>query len=318
MNVTRSDLEESVHLIDAAVVDATGGLVAFAGDPSRRLFARSAMKPLQAAVSLSFTTADLSTSEIAVMCGSHNAEAVHIEAVLSILAKAGVRESALQCPTRVPWDEQSAIERPERRRVNSDCSGKHAGMLAACRGRGWDVDSYRQPDHPLQRAIRRAVLHSTGLEDVETGVDGCGVPVHAMVLQSMATIYARLSTPEQWDGLEEPIRKVVNAMITEPYLVAGRNRADTALMAAAEGLVVKGGAEGLLCAAVLPRSLGVAVKVRDGSSRAAAPALIRVLENVGVLDEAGVSAVAAFARPPVMGGDGQVCEIHADFDVIRT
>ena len=318
MNVTRSGLEESVHLIDAAVVDATGDLVAFAGDPSRTLFARSAMKPLQAAVSLSFTTVDLSAQEIAVMCGSHNAEAVHIEAVSSILGKVGVPESALQCPTRLPWDEQSAIERPERRRVNSDCSGKHAGMLAACRGREWDVNSYRQPDHPLQRAIRRTVLLATGLDDVETGVDGCGVPVHAMALQSMATIYARLSTPERWDGLQEPIRKVVNAMITEPYLVAGRNRVDTALMATAEGLVVKGGAEGLLCAAVLQRSLGVAVKVRDGSSRAAAPALIRVLENVGVLDEADVSAVAAFARPPVMGGDGQVGEIHADFDVIRT
>ena len=318
MNVTRSGLEESVHLIDAAVVDATGDLVAFAGDPSRTLFARSAMKPLQAAVSLSFTTVDLSAQEIAVMCGSHNAEAVHIEAVSSILGKVGVPESALQCPTRLPWDEQSAIERPERRRVNSDCSGKHAGMLAACRGRQWDIDSYRQPDHPLQRAIRRTVLLATGLDDVETGVDGCGVPVHAMALQSMATIYARLSTPERWDGLQEPIRKVVNAMITEPYLVAGRNRVDTALMATAEGLVVKGGAEGLLCAAVLQRSLGVAVKVRDGSSRAAAPALIRVLENVGVLDEADVSAVAAFARPPVMGGDGQVGEIHADFDVIRT
>ena len=297
------------------MVDVSGQVVAEAGDASRTLFARSSMKPLQAAVSLTFATVDFTPAEIAVMCGSHNAEPVHVEAVRSILGKAGVPESALQCPARLPWDEQTLLERPERLRINSDCSGKHAGMLAACRAKEWDLHSYRQPGHPLQRAIEEAVLRSSGLDRVGVGVDGCGVPVHALSLRSMATIYARFSAPNRWNGFEEAIGTVVNAMTDEPYMVAGRNRVDTALMETVPGLLVKGGAEGLICAAALDRGLGIAVKVRDGTSRAAAPALIRVLEILTVLDHRAVSSLESFSRPSVLGGEDRVGELRAEFDL---
>ena len=299
------------------MVDVSGEVVASAGDPSRTLFARSSMKPLQAAVSLSFAAAQFRPVEIAVMCGSHNAEPVHVAAVQSILAKADVPESALQCPARLPWDEESLLERPTRLRINSDCSGKHAGMLAACRAQGWDLQTYRQPDHPLQRAIEEAVLGSSGLDRVRVGVDGCGVPVHALPLRSMATIYACFSAPSRWGVREDAIGTVVNAMTHEPYMVAGRDRADTALMETVPGLVVKGGAEGLICAAVIGRGLGVAVKARDGSSRAAAPALIRVIQLLSILDDGAVSSLARFSRPPVLGGDDRVGQLRAEFELNR-
>jgi L-asparaginase II len=317
VSVIRSGVEESAHLVDVAVVDASGAIVAATGDSFRTLFARSSMKPLQAAVSLSFATIDFTPAEIAVVSGSHNAEPVHVEAVRSILEKAGVSESALRCPARLPWDDQSLLERPQRLRVNSDCSGKHAGMLAACRAQGWDLRSYRQRDHPLQRAIEKAVLRSSGLDRVRIGVDGCGVPVHALPLLSMALIYARLTEPERWNGLEDAVAEVLNAMAGEPYMVAGRNRPDTALMESVPGLVVKGGAEGLLCAAVVAAGLGVAVKVRDGSPRAAAPALLRVLEVLDVLDSRAGASLAAFSHPPVLGGDDRVGELRAEFDLNR-
>jgi L-asparaginase II len=317
VSVIRSGVEESTHLVDVVVVDASGATVAAMGDSSRTLFARSSMKPLQAAVSLSFATVDFSPAEIAVMSGSHNAEPVHVEAVRSILEKAGVSESALQCPARLPWDDQSLLERPQRLRINSDCSGKHAGMLAACHAQGWDLRSYRQPDHPLQRAIEKAVLRSSGLDRVRVGVDGCGVPVHALSLRSMALIYARLIDPPRWKDLEHAVAAVLNAMAREPYMVAGRNRPDTALMDTVPGLVVKGGAEGLLCAAVIAAGLGIAVKVRDGSPRAATPALLRVLEVLDVLDARARASLAAFSHPPLLGGDDRVGELRAEFDVNR-
>ncbi|MDP8956590.1 MAG: asparaginase [Actinomycetota bacterium] len=310
-------MEESRHLVDVAVVDVAGAIVSRAGNPNTTLFARSSMKPLQAAVSLSLASIDFTPAEVAVMSGSHNAEPVHVDAVRSILAKADVPESALQCPERLPWDEQTLLERPQRLRVNSDCSGKHAGMLAASRARGWDLDSYRQPDHPLQRVVEEVVLQASALHRVAIGVDGCGVPVHSLPLRSMATIYARLSAPSRWNRFEGAIRTVVSAMTGEPYLVAGRNRVDTELMETVQGLVVKGGAEGLLCASVPDRGLGVALKVRDGSSRAAAPALIRLLQNLAVLDDAAVEKVATFARPAVTGGGDRVGELHAEFHPIR-
>ena len=314
-SVARSGMEESVHAGDVAVVDADGDLVAFAGDADRLLFARSSMKPLQATMSLSCARLDFTDREVAVMCASHNAEAVHLEAVRSLLARAGVPEEALQCPSVRPWDEEAAAAHPEKRPINSDCSGKHAGMLAACRTQGWPLESYRDPTHALQRQIVDAVLAVTGSDSVRVGVDGCGVPVHGMPLRRMAMIYARLGTPKRWGTLEPHVRRVVGAMRAEPYMVAGRDRPDTALMEATSNVIAKGGAEGLFCAAVLDQGLGVAVKVRDGSHRAAGPALIHALRLQGTLDDAQLERLRPFSRPPVLGGGQPVGEISAAFDL---
>src|SRR5690242_7542264 len=101
----RSGLEESVHAGDAAVVDADGRLVAYVGDPSRPVFARSSMKPLQATVSLSFAPFDFTDAEVAVMCASHSAEPIHVQTVRSLMERADVSEAWLQCPASLPWDE---------------------------------------------------------------------------------------------------------------------------------------------------------------------------------------------------------------------
>jgi L-asparaginase II len=309
----RSGLEESVHSGDVAVVDVEGRVIASAGDPQIALFARSSMKPLQASVSLSLASFDFPPAEVAVMCASHNAEPVHVETVRSLLARAGVPETALRCPPARPWDEETAAMAPERLPINSDCSGKHGGMLAACTSQAWPLDSYRSPGHPLQGAVLQAVLQATGLPRVHVGVDGCGVPVHGMPLEAMARIYARLTAPAGWGALEPHIGRAVEAMTAEPYLVAGRNRVDTAVMQAVPGLVVKGGAEGLMCAAWLVGGLGVAVKIRDGSPRATGPALIHTLASVGALTDEHQTSLASFARPAILGGGEPVGQLVPDF-----
>jgi L-asparaginase II len=313
--VTRSGLEESIHQVDVAVVDASGRMVAHGGDAGRGVFARSSMKPLQATVSLSLAPFDFTTDEISVMCASHNAEPVHVEAVRSLLARAGIDESLLRCPAMRPWDEETAAGSPERRPVNSDCSGKHGGMLAASGAQGWDLDTYRDPDHPLQQAVLDAVLSVAGLDTVEVGVDGCGVPVHGMPLRSMARIYAAFSSPDAWGPLGEHAGRAVGSMRARPYLVAGRNRADTAVMEAVSGVVAKGGAEGLICATLLERGVGIAVKVRDGGHRAAGPALIRVLTVLDAVDHDAAAKLDRFRRPPVLGGGRPVGEVVAEFDL---
>lgn len=302
-----------MHAGDVAVVDAAGDVVASAGDHDRPVYARSSMKPLQAAVALSVAGLDLPDREVAVMSASHNAEAAHVGAVRSLLARAGVPEGALQCPSVRPWDEETARAHPEPLPVNSDCSGKHAGMLAACRAQGWPLETYREAGHPLQLAVERTVVSVTGLASVHVGVDGCGVPVHGLPLAGMASIYARLATPDLWGVLEPHARRVGDAMRAEPYMVAGRGRVDTAVMAVAPHLVVKGGAEGLLCASVFGRDLGIAVKVHDGSARAAGPALIHVLRMLGLVDPEALLRLEPFVRPPVLGGGRPVGEVVAEF-----
>ena len=265
VRVVRSGFQESVHLGDVAVCDARGRVVASAGDPTRLVFARSSMKPLQASVSIDAAGEDPWDRLIAVMCASHHGEAVHVRTVRRLLSTAGLDESALRNPSGWPLDPISMARARRKDRIRHNCSGKHAGMLLACVRSGWDLGAYLRPRHPLQRRILGAVLAATDLESVKVGIDGCGVPVHGMPLRTMATIYARLTEPERWGRLGPAVARCTEAMRAEPYLVGGRSRTDTALMTHASGLIVKSGAEALACAGVSGLGLGVAVKIADGS-----------------------------------------------------
>jgi L-asparaginase II len=317
VRVVRSDLEESVHLGHVAVCDGDGRLVAWAGDPDRQVFARSCMKPMQAAVSLRAAGDDLPDRQLAVMCGSHNGEPVHVSVVRALLKRAGLGPDSLQNPPGWPLDRESMARSHQKHKELHNCSGKHAGMLLACMRAGWDRVSYLRAGHPLQKRVLRAVLSATDLDEVDVGVDGCGVPVHGMPLRSMATLYARLVRPERLDELEPFADRAVESMLAEPYLVAGRNRLDTDVMQSAGDVVVKEGAEGLVCAAALASGLGIAIKVEDGSGRAAAPVLVRTLAELDILTPDHTDALQRHARPAVLGGGKRVGELSPVFALRR-
>jgi L-asparaginase II len=310
--VIRSGVEEAVHLGSVAVCDAAGRVVAQAGDPRSVTFARSCTKPIQAAVSLALAGESPSTEEVAVMCASHNAEERHVEMVSRLLDRAGMGFQDLQCPPAWPMDPDRAREVPGPRPEFHDCSGKHAGMLLACVRTGLDPGTYPHADHPLQARVLGAVVAAAGMPPAAVGVDGCGVPVHALPLAGLATAYARLARPERIDGLADRARTAVEAMRAHPYLVAGRGRLCTEVMRAVPGVVAKIGAEGLLCALAEEPGLGIAIKVADGASRARGPALVRVLALLGLLSEGQEEALAAVARPTVLGGGRPVGEVVSD------
>jgi L-asparaginase II len=201
------------------------------------------------------------------------------------------------------------------RRITHNCSGKHAGMLLACERSGAELAAYLEPSHPLQREILRAVRSATGVQRPAVGVDGCGAPVHGLPLRGMATLFARLARPEGLGRLGERAARAVAAMRSAPYLVAGRGRSDTRLMEAVPGLVCKVGAEGLHCAALLDAGIGVAVRIDDGSDRAAAPSLVRTLDLLGVLDEGQRARLASVAAPPVLGGGRPVGRFEVGFQL---
>lgn len=267
------------------------------------------MKPLQAAVSLTFIEETLPDEEAAVMCGSHNGEPIHVDAVRSLLGRAGLDFGSLRCPAAWPLDQGSAVAARERRPELHNCSGKHAGMLLASVRAGFATDSYTEPEHPLQQAVLGAVTEAAGEEPAAVGVDGCGVPVHALPLRAVATLYARLVA----DGVRGA-DLAVGAMRRAPYLVAGRDRVCSAVMERAE-VIVKVGAEGLVCAGLLRDGVGVAIKVEDGSHRALDPAIIRALRLLGALPED--ASLERFATPPVLGGGRQVGRLLPEFELRR-
>src|SRR5919202_4964860 len=212
-------------------------------------FLRSSLKPLQA-IPLADAYDDLDDDELAIACASHQAEPAQLDAVRKLLARAGATVDDLENGTQEG--------RPEGK-LGHNCSGKHAGMLAASRAHGWPLHPYRSPDHPLQQRI----LELVGPR--QTAVDGCGVPTFAATLADCAELLTR--TPQ----------RIRAAMRARPELVGGsKNAVDTDLMRLREGWIAKGGAEGLFCAAHAD-GYGLALKAEDGAYRAIAPALALVL-----------------------------------------
>jgi L-asparaginase II len=298
VHVIRNGLVESVHTGDVAVCDAEGRVRAFAGDPGRMLFGRSCEKPLQGAVSFSaMDEPELPDDEIAVMCASHSGEPVHIAAVRRLLRRGSVPVAALKTP-------RDRATKGARARIWDGCSGNHAGLLVASARRGWDLDTYRAPTHPIHRRVLRAVTASTGVERPKIGVDGCGIPVHGVPLRAMATMFARLGDPERLGRLAAAADRVVRGMLAAPHMVGGTRRLDTDVMVAASGQVIaKEGAEGLVCVTSLPQGLGMAIKVTDGNWRRLAPAVIKVLRDLDVFRDPAAEALRPHERLPVLGGE---------------
>jgi L-asparaginase II len=311
----RSGVEEAVHLGSVAVVDSDGRLQASAGDAGIVAFTRSCSKPLQATASLSLIgeEEDLTDREIAVMCGSHNGEPQHLEAVASILRRAGLGTDALRCPPAAPLGPGAARRVTDQRTEYHNCSGKHAGMLLACVRSGLDPKTYPEADHPVQRTVLDVLSRATEMDPEAVGVDGCGVPVHAYPLANLARMFAALADPSRLGAFEPAARRAGGAMLAEPAMVAGWGTVDTDVMEAVPGIVVKGGAEGLMCATAADRGPGIAVKVADGGGRATGPALVRVLTVLGLVDGDAAEALAERARPAVKGGGRPVGELVAEF-----
>lgn len=317
VHITRGDLVESLHHGDIAIVNESGELLYSVGDPERVSYIRSAAKPAQALPVIESGAADhyrLSDRELAVMCASHNAEAIHTETVLGILRKIGLSEAALQCGVHAPYDveanEQLILAGRKPSPIHSNCSGKHSGMLALAQHMGWPVEGYYRPDHPVQKIAKAAVAAMADYPEdkIVIGTDGCGVPVFGMPVRNMAVIFAQLAKPvRQPAARQEACRRIVRAMTGEPQMVAGRNRFNTDLLRAARGkIVAKSGAEGVFCVGVVGEGIGIAVKVDDGSSRPHSAVVTSILKQLGYLDADAERELARYLQPEVRNHRNEV------------
>jgi L-asparaginase II len=258
----RGGTVESVHRVHAVAVR-DGEVVGAAGDPAFVTFLRSSAKPIQA-LPLARERADVDDRDLAIASASHVASDEQLAAVRALLAKAEATEADLECG---PY---------EGSRLKHNCSGKHAGMLALCRTKGWPTAGYRLPEHPCQQVMLAEIAGAAELDaaGMSTAIDGCGVVTVAMPLRTMAHAFTRI---ESIDGG----RAVADAMRAHPELMLGPVPLDTGLMQAQPGWIAKGGAEALFCAAG-PDGLAIALKVEDGSARALRPALGVFLEQLGL------------------------------------
>jgi L-asparaginase II len=309
--VSRGSFVESMHAVHAVAVQ-DGAVVAEFGDASLTASLRSAAKPFQALPLVEDGVTErfgLGSEDLALACASHSSEPGQVTRVRDLLAKIGCSERDLLCGPHAPLSDRVAQEYHTRglrlTAVYSNCSGKHAGMLALARHHGWPTEFYTRLEHPVQQRCLNEVSRWTDVPvaEIKTAVDGCGVVCFGIPLRSMALAYARLERDAGWgmrdavrspdaSRISHPASRIVEAMLKHPELIAGEGRPCTELMRAHPGRVItKVGAEGVYCALLVKEGLGVALKVADGHAIASALAMAAVLEALGLRPRPGTLVV---------------------------
>jgi L-asparaginase II len=312
--VTRGAIVESQHRVHAAVVDASGKVIAGARETARLTHWRSCAKPFQVMPLIDaggFDRIGWGDDQLALAVASHGGEPEHVAIAERMLTSIGMEVGDLACGPHDPLAQRGQKILRDKglhpSRLHNNCSGKHAAMLAHAHSSGWPAFGYERQDHPVQRDCLKEVARWTGLapSEIVQAVDGCGCVVFGMPLESMARAYARLA-----DGARRssptPTR-IVHAMQTRPFLVGGTDRFDSALIEATEGRVIaKIGAEGVHSVAIIDDGIGIAIKVEDGAQRAQFPAVIAVLQHFGALPQELPPRLADFTSRPVRNSRGEV------------
>lgn len=310
VEVLRGAIVESAHRGAIAVFDADNKPVWEVGDTTRPVFPRSAVKAIQALPLVESGAADaygFGDRELALACASHSGEPAHVELARSMLARAGLDEKALECGAHWPSNHQAEIALARTgglpNALHNNCSGKHSGFLCTCVHSGIAHRGYVRADHALQEMVRDAMQAVTGAAHGadERATDGCSIPTYAVPLRSFALGFARMATGAGF-GPErvKAAKRLLSACMAEPFFVAGTGRADLALMEAAPGRIfVKGGAEGVYCAALPELGFGIALKCDDGAGRAAESIVAAVIARLLRTDETLAAKLIELANAPI-------------------
>jgi len=311
-------VETEHHIVYAVISD--GRVVDWGGDITLNRAMRSSAKPIQALVCIETGAADVygfSDSEVAVLASSHDGGELHIRTIRKMLAKCGLNERYLQCgptgPINRRYRDKLLLSGRRPSRIHHNCSGKHAGILAASKHKGWSLRTYRSPSHPWNRRVFELISLFTDIpvEEVSYGIDGCGVPVIFTPIKESAIAFARYATPE---NLPETIRRgcqrVIKAVNTHPFHNSGYGRfLATLYKVAPNRFIAKEGGQGVFCLGLIGQNFGIAVKTLDGrniSYNPYEPAVLFLLKRHGLLDEDELEKMNNWREPLIRNSRGEV------------
>ena len=311
--VIRGETVESVHRGHLIVVDGEGQTIFSLGNPETVTFFRSSAKPFQTMPFLTSGAASafgFSEKEIALACGSHSGEKMHVEIVEQMLEKIGLSEADLRCGAHLPFNEKRAEEMirngEQPTQLHNNCSGKHSAMLAFAKHCGADLKTYDLLENPIQKAILQCVSDFTDIppDEIKIGIDGCAAPNFAVPISAMAKSFARLVfQPQDFAGeTREACQRIVSAMMNYAEMIGGTERLDTVIMETRRGQIIsKVGADGVYVAGVLPSpkwktGLGIAFKIEDGDDKRARPVVaVELLRQLEILDSESLKDISPMA-----------------------
>lgn len=310
VEVVRSNLVESIHYGDLVAVDTKGNILYQAGDPHLKTYMRSTAKPFQAMPVVMDGISDyygFTPKEIAIMCASHYAEPEHRATVQSILNKIGCTHQDLLCGTttslKLDYAFQLARDHVELNPLFSDCSGKHAGMLAYCKYHNLPIDQYTESSHPLQQRIKQVISDFSNIppHQIHEGIDGCTVPSFGIPIYNMALAYAGLASPQNLSPeYQTAAETIVSAIVQHPFMISGTGGFCTALIQAGEqNIIGKIGAEAVYCVGIKSKGIGIALKISSGDMSVLSPVIVSLLEKLKLISKKQSEQLQAYKVIPI-------------------
>jgi L-asparaginase II len=326
VNTLRGDIVENRHRGAIAVCDPKGRLVHSWGDIEALVYPRSSIKSLQALPLVETGAADhykLSQSELAIACSSHGAETLHTDTVRNWLERIQLDEQALECGAHAP-DHPATAEMLLRDqiipgRIHNNCSGKHTAMLTTAQFLGEQTRGYIEREHPVQQRWFDALgdMADVDMRKLPWNRDGCGIPVIAMPLKSIATAFARIAAPDELAATRaDAIERITSAIAAHPFNVAGTGRLCSEIMQqTGRRVLVKSGAAGVYAAALPEKGLGIALKIDDGTGEAAQVAILAVLRHLNALHDDEIEALTDRCRMPVVNTRDIITGYHEPAEI---
>lgn len=294
----RGGIVESRHRAIAAVTDPSGKLIDQLGSAKRVVYPRSAVKPLQT-VAMRRAGLNLEGAALAITSASHHGTSLHTQLVLEVLNSVNLGVDALQCPTAWPGNLSARAKAQGPTRLFFNCSGKHAGFLAASKLAGFDTATYLDASNPLQLMVREVIEEFSGEHIVHSTIDGCGAPLHSLTVEGLARAFGKLAQTEP---------EIFAAMVENPAVIGDEGTADAILMREL-GVVSKLGAEGVLAVAT-KTGYGLAIKIADGAHRPSAPILLGLMRRHELISQSEFERVFALVAPQVLGGDQEIGQLR--------
>ena len=313
--VTRGDLTESIHVAFASVIDDSGNIIYSSGDPYYLTCVRSALKPFQAAAvvhSGATNKYNFKNEEMALMCASHHGEKIHTNAVKSMLKKLNLTDKDLECGSHYPSNEKMKNDmiahNKELTPIYNNCSGKHLGMLALSKYLDVNVKGYINKEHDVQKYIFRYLGSLKVTENIPLEKDGCSAPTPFMTLESIAKLYQMLAKAER-----KELKVIFDLMSKYPNYIGGTDSFDSLFNRIMKGkAVTKIGAESVRGISVKKEdgeSIGIALKILDGNTRALSGVTVTLLEHLGLLKGQELEKLSIFKN--------KIIKNHNGFDVGR-
>ena len=298
--IHRGDFIESMHVAFVVVVDAKGEIVYSNGDAHYLTCVRSALKPFQASASVKAGVVkhfNFTNEEISLMCASHNGEDIHVNTAMSMLQKIGYDISYYECGAHSPYDKDSKkallYNKEKPNPLHNNCSGKHAGMLSLANYLKEDPKGYTNEDHPVQMKIMEQVKRFSELEEFPIAIDGCSAPVPFLPLYNIALMYQKLAS-----NAYDELNILYDAIISNPYHIAGKNRFDTDFIQVMNGnAITKVGGEGVRGLGIRNPNgdaYGIAIKIIDGNQRCNPKATIAVLKELKLINDKQLEALHSY------------------------